>query len=46
MWVKKYPKISLPNCELIEQFGFYVPNHQDLSDEDIARVVNIISSDK
>lgn len=38
--------LDTPNCDLIDKSGFYVPNHQDLSDEDIARVVNIISSDK
>ena len=37
--------LDTPNCDLIDKSGFYVPNHQDLSDEDIARVVNIISSD-
>jgi CDP-6-deoxy-D-xylo-4-hexulose-3-dehydrase len=43
MWVKKYPKISLPNCELIEKFGFYVPNHQDLSKRDILKITDIIN---
>ena len=43
MWVKKYPKVSLPNCELIEQYGFYIPNHQDLSKKDIIKITNIIN---
>ena len=44
MWVKKYPKVSLPNCELIEQYGFYIPNHQDLSKKDITKITEIINT--
>lgn len=44
MWVYEYPtKLSLPNCELIEQYGFYVPNHQDLNIKDITKIINIIN---
>jgi len=43
---KKSTCLSTPNCNLIDEFGFYIPNHQDLTDEDIIRVVKIISADK
>ena len=43
MWVKKYPKVSLPNCELIEKYGFYIPNHQDLSEQDTSKIIDIIN---
>lgn len=43
MWIKEYPKISLPNCELIEQYGFYIPNHQNLSQKDISKIIDIIN---
>jgi CDP-6-deoxy-D-xylo-4-hexulose-3-dehydrase len=33
----------LPNCETINQYGFYVPNHQDLTDEDIKKITDIIN---
>lgn len=36
-------KEGLNNCELIESQGFYIPNHQDLSKEDIDIIVNIIN---
>jgi len=45
-YANKGMKLDTPNCDKIDQYGFYVPNHQDLTDEDIDRVVNIISSDK
>ena len=44
MWIKKYGKISLPNCQLINEFGFYVPNHQDLTSEEINFIVDIINN--
>jgi CDP-6-deoxy-D-xylo-4-hexulose-3-dehydrase len=45
MWVYEYPtKLSLPNCELIEKYGFYIPNHQHLSEKDINKIINIINS--
>lgn len=43
MWVKNYPKVSLPNCELIEQYGFYIPNHQHLSEKDITQITSLIN---
>jgi CDP-6-deoxy-D-xylo-4-hexulose-3-dehydrase len=44
MWSKKYFIPSLPNCEMIEQYGFYVPNHQSLSTKDINKIINIINN--
>ena len=44
MWSKKYFIPSLPNCEMIEQYGFYVPNHQSLSIKDINKIINIINN--
>jgi CDP-6-deoxy-D-xylo-4-hexulose-3-dehydrase len=44
MWIKKYGKISLPNCQLINEFGFYVPNHQDLTSKEINFIVDIINN--
>jgi len=43
MWTKNYPTVSLPNCELIENFGFYVPNHQYLSKKNLTKIITIIN---
>jgi CDP-6-deoxy-D-xylo-4-hexulose-3-dehydrase len=40
-WKGKKPK--MPNCELINKFGFYLPNHQDLSEKDILKICEIIN---
>jgi len=43
MWFLKYGKVSLNNCEMIDEYGFYVPNHQDLKNEDIKKITDIIN---
>ena len=44
MWVKKYPKPILPKAELLEEQGFYIPNHQDLTIQEIKQITDIINS--
>ena len=44
MWIKNYGEVSLPNCELINEFGFYIPNHQDLTKEQINLISNIVNN--
>jgi len=41
MWDKDQK--DLPNCELIDKYGFYVPNHQDLSETDINTITRILN---
>lgn len=43
-WYERYGHISLPNADLINAKGFYIPNHQDLNSEDISRICEIINS--
>jgi CDP-6-deoxy-D-xylo-4-hexulose-3-dehydrase len=43
MWYEKYGKVSLPNCEKINEFGFYIPNHQDLTEDQIKFITDIIN---
>ena len=30
MWLSENKPVKLPNCEIRCEFGFYIPNHQDL----------------
>lgn len=41
MWGKKQK--DLPNCDLIDKFGFYIPNHQDLTINEIDLITNILN---
>jgi CDP-6-deoxy-D-xylo-4-hexulose-3-dehydrase len=42
-WVDKYDVPELPNADLLDEFGFYLPNHQDLSQDDIMTITNIVN---
>lgn len=44
MWYEKHNPIILPNCEYINQYGFYVPNHQNLTKENILNITKIINN--
>lgn len=41
MW--KGDRHDLENCDLIDKFGFYLPNHQDLTDDEIYKISKIIN---
>lgn len=44
MWVKKYPKQTLTNCQRINDYGFYIPNHQGIKESDINYISQIINN--
>ena len=41
MW--KGEKKDLNNCNIIDKYGFYLPNHQDLNNEDVNYIIKIIN---
>jgi CDP-6-deoxy-D-xylo-4-hexulose-3-dehydrase len=43
MWTVNHGHISLPNCEMIDAYGFYLPNHQDLTTAEILTITNILN---
>jgi CDP-6-deoxy-D-xylo-4-hexulose-3-dehydrase len=43
VWYENYEKVSLPNSDIIDKFGFYLPNHQDLTESEILKITNIIN---
>lgn len=46
-WYEKYGKsTNLPNCDLIDKEGFYLPNHQDLTYDDIKKIIKILNNHK
>lgn len=42
MYVKRYGRLELPNCNIVDERGMYVPNHPLLEVEDIKRICDII----
>lgn len=43
-WIKKYGKQSLQNCNLIDDYGFYIPNNHQLTEKEIQFISNIIKA--
>jgi len=41
-WTGKKPK--MPNCELISKYGFYLPNHQGLAEDEILQICSIVNN--
>lgn len=40
----KGDKPKMPNCELVNKWGFYLPNHQDLTKKEILQICNVVNS--
>jgi len=47
MWqehsITKRNNTNFDNCDRIDRYGFYVPNHQDLTEQDIEKITTIIN---
>jgi len=44
MWFERYEPVNLQNSTFIHFNGFYVPNHQNLSENDISTICDIINN--
>lgn len=44
-WYENFTKPELKNCELIDQYGFYIPNHQDLTKDNLNKIIEIINNE-
>ena len=45
-FVKRYGRQKLTNSSIVDEYGFYVPNHLDLKTEDIHLISSIINKFK
>jgi CDP-6-deoxy-D-xylo-4-hexulose-3-dehydrase len=43
MWTINHGHMSYPNCEIIDAYGFYLPNHQDLTTDEILTITKILN---
>ena len=42
-YVKKFGELKLPKVSIIDEYGFYVPNHPSLIEEEIEFICDIIN---
>jgi CDP-6-deoxy-D-xylo-4-hexulose-3-dehydrase len=46
-WYEKYDsKSNFKNADIVDSYGFYLPNHHELTKEDINLIIKIIESNK
>jgi CDP-6-deoxy-D-xylo-4-hexulose-3-dehydrase len=43
IWTERNKRIELPNCSQVNSKGFYLPNHQDLTTDDIVFICEILN---
>lgn len=43
-WIKKFGIQAFKNCDIINEYGFYLPNHQGLNKDDINLIAEIINN--
>ena len=44
MWYENFGEVTLKNCEIIDKYGFYIPNHQNLNSTQVNFISNIINN--
>lgn len=44
MYTERYGTLELANVSIVDKWGFYVPNHQEMTEDDVRRVCNIVNS--
>lgn len=42
MWVKRYGEVVKTNATIVDHYGIYVPNHEDITESDVNKVCDII----
>jgi CDP-6-deoxy-D-xylo-4-hexulose-3-dehydrase len=42
-WYERYGKQNLPNSKLVHEFGLYIPNNHQMTDEEISKVIKIVN---
>ena len=42
-WYERYGKQNLPNSKLVHNYGLYLPNNHQMTDEEISKVIEIVN---
>ena len=42
-WYERFGKQNLPNSKLVHEFGLYLPNNHQMTDEEISKVIKIVN---
>jgi CDP-6-deoxy-D-xylo-4-hexulose-3-dehydrase len=42
-WYERYGRKELPNSKLVHEYGLYIPNNHQMTDDEISRVIKIVN---
>ena len=43
-YTDRYGVLELPNVSIVDKYGCYVPNNQDMTEDDVIRICGVINS--
>jgi len=44
-WYENFEEVHMENCNLIDKYGFYIPNHQDLTVKQLDKIIKIVNNE-
>jgi len=42
-WYERYGKKDLPNSKLVHEYGIYVPNNHEMTDDELTKIIDIVN---
>jgi CDP-6-deoxy-D-xylo-4-hexulose-3-dehydrase len=43
-WYERYGKQELPNSKMVHEYGIYIPNNHQMTDDEISKVIKIVNN--
>lgn len=43
-WYERYGKQNLPNSKMVHEYGIYIPNNHQMTDDEITKVINVVNN--
>lgn len=42
-WFERYGKSDLPNSKLVHEFGLYIPNNHEMTDDELTTIIRVVN---
>jgi CDP-6-deoxy-D-xylo-4-hexulose-3-dehydrase len=43
-WYENFDEVYMKNGNIIDKYGFYIPNHQDLTKDQLDKIIKIVNN--
>jgi CDP-6-deoxy-D-xylo-4-hexulose-3-dehydrase len=44
VYTKRFGRLELPNVSIVDKYGCYIPNHPELTKNELHEIVNIVNT--